>query len=137
MPIRYLLDTNTASYVIKGNVPGVRERLVKIPLGEVGISVITEAELRFGVERQPEATRLREAIEQFLLRLVILPWDSQAAQEYARIRAFLEKQGEPIGNMDLMIASQAFAAKIVLVSSDGVFRGVRGLKLEDWRRSQG
>jgi tRNA(fMet)-specific endonuclease VapC len=136
MPVRYLLDTNTASYIIKGNVPGVRERLTRIPVGEVGISVISEAELRCGVERRPDATRLREAIDQFLLRLVILPWDSQAAKEYARIRAFLEKQGEPIGNMDLMIASQAFAAQVVLVSSDGVFKRVRGLKVEDWRRSQ-
>ena len=55
MPVRYLLDTNLASYVIKGNVPRVRERLQRVPMAEVGISVVTEAELRFGVARIPEA----------------------------------------------------------------------------------
>ena len=56
MAVRYLLDTNTASYVIKGNFPRVRARLLKVPMAEVGISVVTEAELRFGVARRPEAT---------------------------------------------------------------------------------
>ena len=58
MAVRYLLDTNTVSYIIKGNFPHVRERLLKVPISEVGISVITEAELRFGVARLPQATKL-------------------------------------------------------------------------------
>ena len=58
MPLRYLLDTNMASYVIKGNVPHVRERLVKVPMSEIGISVVTEAELSFGVLRRPGDLRL-------------------------------------------------------------------------------
>src|SRR5664279_5644383 len=102
MVVRYLLDTNTASYVIKGNFPRVRERLLKIPMAEVGISVITEAELRFGVARRPEATTLKKVVEEFLLRVEVLPWNSEAAQHYARIRAAIEKEGEPIGNLDLM-----------------------------------
>ena len=53
MPARYLLDTNTVSYVIKGNIPRVREHLLKVPMAQVAISVITEAELRFGVARRP------------------------------------------------------------------------------------
>jgi tRNA(fMet)-specific endonuclease VapC len=130
--IRYLLDTNTASYVIKGNFPRVRERLLKVPMADVGISVVTEAELRFGVARRPEAAMLRKVVEGFLVRVEVLPWDSSAAQHYARIRAALEKKGEPMGNLDLMIAAQAMAAEVVLVTHDHVFRRVKGLKVEDW-----
>jgi len=134
MAVRYLLDTNTASYIIKGNFPRVRERLLKIPMAEVGISVVTEAELRFGVARRPEATILKRVVEEFLLRVESLAWDSEAAGEYARIRALLEKHGSPMGNLDLMIAAQAVAAGVVLVTRDHVFRRVRGLRVEDWSR---
>lgn len=134
MAVRYLLDTNTASYVIKGNFPRVRERLLKVPMAEVGISVVTEAELLFGVVRRPEATALKNVVEEFLLRVEVLPWSSEAAQHYARIRASLEKEGEPMGNLDLMIAAQAMAAEAVLVTHDHVFRRVKGLKVEDWSK---
>lgn len=134
MAVRYLLDTNTASYVIKGNFPRVRERLLKVPMAEIGISVVTEAELRFGVARRPEATTLKRVVEEFLLRVEVLPWNSEAAQHYARIRATLEREGEPMGNLDLMIAAQAMAAEAVLVTHDRVFRRVRGLKFEDWSK---
>jgi tRNA(fMet)-specific endonuclease VapC len=134
MAIRYLLDTNTVSYVIKGNFPHVRERLLKLPMAEVGISVVTEAELRFGLARKPDAAKLKIAVEEFLLRIEILPWDSDAAQHYARVRAALEDDGEPVGNLDLMIAAQALAAEAVLVTHDRVFRRVKGLRLEDWSK---
>jgi tRNA(fMet)-specific endonuclease VapC len=134
MPVRYLLDTNTARYVIKGNFPRVRERLMKTPMAEVGISVITEAELRFGVARKPAAVRLKTAIEEFLLRVETLPWDSEAAQQYGQIRAALERVGQPMGNLDMMIAAHALAAQVVLVTHDHVFRRVKQLKIEDWSK---
>src|ERR1700680_3548157 len=130
MLARYLLDTNMASYVIKGNLPRVRERLLKVPMAEVGISVVTEAELRFGVAQKPEAVRLKAAVEEFLLRVEVLPWESDAAQHYANVRAALERAGEPMGNLDMMIAAQALAAHAVLVTHDRVFRRVKGLKTE-------
>jgi tRNA(fMet)-specific endonuclease VapC len=132
--VRYLLDTNTVSYIIKGNRPRVRERLLRVPMAEVGISVITEAELLFGLARRPEATKLKIVVEEFLLRVEVLPWDSEAAQQYSKIRAALEAEGEPMGNLDLMIAAQAVASELVLVSSDNVFRRVKGLKIEDWSK---
>ncbi|MGO9127294.1 MAG: type II toxin-antitoxin system VapC family toxin [Terriglobales bacterium] len=135
MAVRYLLDTNTVSYVIKGNFPRVRERLLKVPMAEVGISVVTEAELRFGLARGPEASKLTIAVEEFLLRVEIMAWDSDAAQHYARVRAALEDEGEPIGNLDLMIAAQAMAAGAVLVTHDRLFRRVKGLRIEDWTKS--
>lgn len=134
MAVRYLLDTNTVSYVIKGTFPRVRERLLKVPMAEIGISVITEAELRFGLARRPEASKLKIAVEEFLLRVEILPWDSEAAQHYARVRAALEDEGEPVGNLDLMIAAQALAAEAELVTHDRVFRHVKGLRIEDWTK---
>jgi tRNA(fMet)-specific endonuclease VapC len=135
MAVRYLLDTNTASYVIKGNFPRVRARLLKVPMAEVGISAVTEAELRFGVARRPEATALKSVVEEFLLRVEILAWNSEAARHYARIRASLEEGGEPMGNLDLMIAAHALATETVLVTHDHVFRRVKGLKVEDWSKS--
>jgi len=134
MAIRFLLDTNTVSYIIKGNFPRVRERLLKVPMSDVGISVITEAELRFGVARLPLATKLDIVVEEFLLRVEVLPWESKAARHYARLRATLEEIGEPMGNMDLMIASHALAEDVILVSHDRVFRRVKGLKVEDWNK---
>lgn len=134
MAVRYFLDTNTASYVIRGNFPRVRERLLKVPMAEVGISVVTEAELRFGVVRRPEAATLKRVVEEFLLRVEVLPWDSDAAQHYALIRAALEKEGSPMGNLDLMIAAQAVAAGAVLVTHHHLFRRLKGLKVEDWSK---
>jgi tRNA(fMet)-specific endonuclease VapC len=134
MAVRYLLDTNTVSYIIKGIFPHVRERLLKVPISEVGISVVTEAELRFGLARLPQATKLAIVVEEFLLRVEVLPWESSAARHYARLRAMLEEHGEPMGNLDLMIAAQALAAGAILVSNDRVFRRVKGLKVDDWTR---
>jgi tRNA(fMet)-specific endonuclease VapC len=134
VPVRYLLDTNTVSYVIRGNFPHVRQRLLQVPIREVGVSVITEAELRFGVARLPQATKLGIVVEEFLRRVEVLVWDSAAAQHYAHLRAVLEERGEPMGNLDLMIAAQAIAVSATLVTNDRVFRRVKGLRIEDWSR---
>jgi len=91
--------------------------------------------LRFGVANKPEAVGLRTAVEEFLLRVEVLPWDSDAAQHYARVRATLERSGEPMGNLDMMIAAQALAAQAVLVTHDRVFRRVKQLKMEDWSKT--
>ena len=132
--VRYLLDTNTASYAIKGNMPSVRARLLSTPMAEIGISVITEAELRFGVARLPSALRLKGLVEEFLLRVEALPWNSAAAHRYAELRAILERSGKPMGNMDMLIAAHALAVEAVLVTHDRVFRRVKGLKIEDWSK---
>ncbi len=129
---RYLLDTNTASYIIKGNVPRVRERLLRVSAADALISVITEAELRFGILRRPDAKRLNIVVEEFLRFIEIRPWDSTAAGYYAELRAALEARGQPMGGLDMMIAAHALALGAVLVSSDRVFRRVKGLKLENW-----
>ena len=134
MPGRYLLDTNTASFVIKGNIPRVRERLLKVPMAQLSISAVTEAELLFGAARKPEAVRLKVAVEEFLLRVEALPWDSIAARHYAEIRATLERHGKPMGNLDMMIAAHSLAVEAVLVTNDRSFRRLGKLRLEDWTK---
>jgi tRNA(fMet)-specific endonuclease VapC len=134
MSVRYLLDTNTASYVIKGNIPSVRERLLKVPMARLAISTVTEAELLFGAARKPEAAQLKIAVDEFLLRVEALPWDSTAARYYADVRAALERSGAPMGNLDMMIAAHALALEAVLVTNDRAFRRLSRLKLENWTR---
>ena len=97
MTSRYLLDTNIASYVIKGNIPAVRRRIVQVPMAQLAISAVTEGELRYGAAQRPGAARLQTIVDEFLLRMTILPWDSEAAQHYGQIRAALELAGQPMG----------------------------------------
>jgi tRNA(fMet)-specific endonuclease VapC len=135
MSVRYLLDTNIASYAIKRNIPRVRAALLSVPMSEVGVSVVTEAELRFGVARKGAAAHLKLAVEEFLLRVEILPWDSEAARHYAELRSSLEGSGIPMANFDLMIAAHALAIGATLVTHDRVFRRVKHLNTEDWTKA--
>src|SRR5215468_10631237 len=132
MANQYLLDTNTAGYVIKGNVPSVRHRLVQVPMAQVFISSVTEGELRYGVARRPGATKLQQIVEEFLLRVTVLPWDSEAAKQFGNLRADLERLGQPMGNLDIMIGSHALAVGAILATNDRAFARIKKLKVEDW-----
>ncbi len=136
MMTRYLLDTNIASCVIKGNSPTVDRHLMKVAMAQVAISTVTEGELRFGVTRLPHATRLHFLVEDFFLRVAILPWDSEAAQQYGQLRATLECEGQPIGNLDAMIGAHALALDAVLVTNDHAFARIKKLKIVDWTKAQ-
>jgi tRNA(fMet)-specific endonuclease VapC len=131
---RYLLDTNIASYIIKGNVPAVLRRLMRVPMAEIAISAITEAELRYGVALKPGATHLQKVVEEFLLRVSILPWDSESAHQYEHLRSGLESSGLSMGNLDLMIAAHALALGAILVTNDQAFARIKKLKIEDWTK---
>jgi len=130
----YLLDTNTASFVIKGNAPRVRHRLAGIPLSQTAISTVTEAELLFGVARRPAHSRLRFVVREFLARIEVLPWDRDAAAAYATLRSRLESVGVTMGNLDMMIAAHALALGSVLVTNDPAFARIKQLKIEDWAK---
>ena len=134
MSPRYMLDTNTASYIIKGNIPRVRERLLKVPMSGLLISAVTEAELLYGAARKSDSVRLKTSVDEFLLRVDSLPWDSNAARRYADLRAALEIAGTPMGNLDLMIAAHALAAEAILVTNDRSFFRLKHLKIEDWTK---
>jgi tRNA(fMet)-specific endonuclease VapC len=132
MTARYLLDTNIASHILRAKSPDVQRHLARVPMAALHVSAVTEGELRYGLARVPGATMLRKLVEEFLLRVTILAWDSQAATEYGDLRAALERAETPIGGLDMMIAAHALAAGCVLVTNDGVFRSIKGLKVEDW-----
>src|ERR1019366_4502414 len=99
---RYLLDTNIASCIIKGKSAAVDRYLVKVPMAQLAVSAVTEGELRFGAARLPQATRLHSLSEDFFLRVAVLPWDSDAAQQSAQLRATLKREDKPMGNLDAM-----------------------------------
>jgi tRNA(fMet)-specific endonuclease VapC len=132
MEIAYLFDTNTVSYYIADNPPQVRERLERVGLSSTAVSAITEAELRYGVARKPNAMRRRTSVESFLADALILPWDSAAARTYGQLRARQEQIGLPLSMEDLMIAAHALSLGLMLVTHDQAFSFVDGLKTEDW-----
>ncbi len=131
----YFLDTNIASFIIKGKTPTVDRHLESVPMADVCISAVTEGELRFGVERRPEATLLRTLVNDFLLTITILPWDSAAARCYGTVRAGLEAEGKSMGNLDTMIGAHALAMGAVLVTNDAAFVRIAGLKAVDWTKA--
>jgi tRNA(fMet)-specific endonuclease VapC len=128
----YLLDTNIASYAIKGSSPAVQRRIERVPMAQLAISAVTERELLYGVARRPEATLLHAIVNEFLLRVSVQPWDSNVARHYGTLWAALETQGRPIGNLDMMIGAHALALGAVLVTNDQAFSRIKGLKIENW-----
>jgi len=133
MSTRYLLDTSAASYAITKKSLVFDRHLVRVPMAELGISTVTEGELRYGLARRPSAP-LQATIETFLLGLTIFPWDSSAAQSYGDLRAALERQGQLLGSLDMMIAAHALSLRLTLVSGDAAFKRIRHLKVEDWTK---
>src|ERR1700760_2197701 len=104
MASHYLLDTNIVSHLIRTITPQIKNHFRSEP-SVVAISTVTEAELLFGLARRPDATRHANSVREFLTDITILPWDSTAARQYADLRAELERQGQPMGNLDMMIAA--------------------------------
>jgi tRNA(fMet)-specific endonuclease VapC len=132
MPLRYLLDTNIVSYFVRGSHPQLAERLFHTPFDELAVSAVAEAELRFWIIQRPPNARIRVGVEDFLMRVPSLPWDSGAAQSCARTREILKRQGRVLSTEDLMIAAHALSLGLTLVTHDQVFSFVDGLKTEDW-----
>lgn len=132
--VRFLLDTNTCIYIINRRPPEVFERFSGLHLGEIAISSITGAELAYGVAKTG-SRRNRHALDKFLAPLDILPFDEAAMRSYGDLRSSLERSGTPIGALDMLIAAQALAAAVTLVSNNlREFRRVKGLKTENWLR---
>ncbi len=134
--MKYLLDTNICVYLLRRLSPGVRERFETHPIEDVAISAITVAELQYGVSKSRAAVENQEALTEFLLPLTILPFDESAAVSFGAIRASLERQGQPIGPYDMLIAAQAVARGLTLVTNNTrEFARVPRLTVEDWTRT--
>jgi len=129
----YMLDTNTCIYVLKNRSEKLRKKFKAIR--SICISSVTYGELCFGIENS--GPRLKEEryaqLVRFAQRLLIDPWDEEAARQYGLIRAFLKREGKIIGNNDLLIAAHARSLDAVLVTNNTKeFSRVPDLTLEDW-----
>jgi tRNA(fMet)-specific endonuclease VapC len=132
--MKFLLDTDTCIYALKQN-ENVLRQLLSTPREDVLVSVITEAELRTGAAKSSSAVKTLHLIENFLGPLTLIDFTSDDAIAYASVRAKLERAGTPIGPLDTLIASQAVARKLTLVSNnEREFRRVAGLTIENWSR---
>lgn len=128
----YLLDTNIIIAAMKG-VPGVIDRLEKIPLSALILSPIVLGELEFGAEKSVHVERNRARLASLIENIPAAPLDAESSRHYGLIRADLEKKGTPIGANDLWIAAQALALGAVLVTGNvGEFSRVEGLEVENW-----
>jgi len=129
----WLLDTNICIALIKQRPPELLGKLQKHKPGDVAISSITLAELRFGISKSNQSERNRAALEQFLIPLEVLPFDEAAAEAYGSIRATLEINGTPIGPLDTLIAGHALSVKAAVVTNNvREFSRVEGLRVENW-----
>jgi tRNA(fMet)-specific endonuclease VapC len=131
--MRYLLDTNICIYLIRRRPARVRERFERCAVGDIGLSTVTLAELQYGVAKSAFPARNQEALEAFTLPLAIVPFDAAAAVAYGPVRTDLERQGAPIGAMDLLIAAHALSLRVILVTNNTrEFARVEGLQVENW-----
>jgi tRNA(fMet)-specific endonuclease VapC len=128
---RYMLDTNMVSHFIKG-AENVRDKVVSVPITELGISAITQGELLFGLAKVSSAKPLHRLVHEFLIRVDVLPWDSAVAECYGTLRANMQKKGKILGNLDMLIAAHALGLGMTLVTNDRAFTQVDGLKIENW-----
>lgn len=131
--MKYLLDTNICIYLIKKKPVSVIHRFDEYPVGDIGISSITVAELSFGVQKSQRRKQNQAALLQFLSPLVIADFNSDAAFSYGHIRAELERRGTPIGSLDTLIAGHAASMNVILVTNnEQEFSRVPGLIVENW-----
>ena len=125
-----MLDTNTISYLMRKH-PRVLARLDNAGVRRLCVSVVTEAEVRFGVAKRGAPAR-ETAIQTFFEAVAVLPWTSATAAVYAAFRVDLEQRGRPLAPLDMMIAAHALEAGAVLVTSDRALLNTPGLVCEDW-----
>lgn len=131
--MKYMLDTNMCIYAIKNRFEGLKEYMSNIPVFEMCISTITLSELKHGVYKSMAKEKNSEALFRFLSTMKVLPFDEAAADEYGKIKAFLEKKGTPIGTMDTLIAAHARSQNLIVVTHNTrEFMRVENLIVEDW-----
>ena len=129
----YLLDTNICLYLIKHRPPQVLERFRRCAVGDIGLSTVTLAELQYGVARSRFPAQNQQALDAFTLPLEVVAFDAAAAVAYGPVRAALERQGTPIGALDLLIAAHALSLGVTLVTNNPrEFSRVSGLRVENW-----
>ena len=131
--MNYLLDTDICIYIIKRHPASVVARLRGCVPGEVALSSLTVAELRFGAEKSQSPDKNHDALDHFLSPFEVLPFDERVGAVYGEVRAKLERRGTPIGPLDTLIAAHALALGVTLVTNnEREFARVAGLRWENW-----
>ena len=131
--MRYILDTNTIIYYIKGRYPALDLKLRHTPAQSVFIPSIVKAEIEFGAVKSRDYRKTIELYNRFFEAFTIVPFDEKMTADYGRTRADLERRGEVIGPNDLIIAATALSMEATLVTRNiAEFRRVEGLQVEDW-----
>jgi tRNA(fMet)-specific endonuclease VapC len=131
--MKYLLDTDICIYLIKKRSAAILERLRACRAGEIGISAITVAELRYGADKCLRPRQNHEALDLFLAPFEVVAFDESAALVYGELRAALERAGDPIGPLEMLIAAQAKGLGVTLVTNNlREFKKIKGLKVESW-----
>lgn len=129
----YMLDTNICIYAMKNKPEKVLQRLREMLNSGLCISSITLAELEYGMKNSSDPGKNEQALLRFLVPLNVLPFGAAAASEYGEIRAFLQKQGTPIGPLDMLIAAHVKAEDLILVTNNvREFERVPDLSIENW-----
>jgi tRNA(fMet)-specific endonuclease VapC len=122
-----MLDTNTVSYIVRNRSPAARMRLEDAQdISPVYVSAITEGEILFGLAKRPAAHQVAHFMHAALAGLKVLPWNSQAAAAYGKLRARNESLGIAVGSLDMLIAAHAVAEDAVLVTNDGAIAKLEG-----------
>lgn len=132
MALLYLLDTNIVSYFLRARSPAVRRNIERATLKTLAISVITQAEVLYGLERISATALQRATAEDFFSKVSVLDWNPPAARSYAKLRTAQERKGRPLSTEDMLIAAQALAEDLTLVTHDRAFSFIDGLRTEDW-----
>ena len=130
---KYMLDTDICIFITRKSEPSLLERIESVPLEEQCISVVTLAELLYGVQVSSKKKANQEVVDLFAQHIEVLDWTPDAAKHYAEIRADLKKKGQQLGSNDLLIAAHARSIGAVIVTNNVKdFGRVKGLKLENW-----
>lgn len=131
--MKYLLNTNICIAAFRPKFLWLREKIAEHPVADIGISVFTLAELYYGVHKSEQPLKNEAVVKQFLSVFHIVHFDEEMSALYGKIRSVLEKAGKPIGNMDLLIASQALSLKLTLITAnEKEFNRIATLKIENW-----
>ena len=130
-----MLDTNICIYVIRKKPEKVIRTLQRLRVSDIGISSISLSELEYGAAKSLKPKQNRMALTEFLAPIEILAYDDMAAQQYGEVRTHLEKNGTPIGSLDMLIAAHALSLKCIMVTNnEAEFKRVPRLKIENWTK---
>lgn len=129
----YMLDTDTCAFILRRSSQTLLDRIQTVPLERQVMSMVTLAELLYGVQISSRKKDNRAAVDALTRHLSVIDWSRDAAEHYADIRADLKKKGQLIGSNDLMIAAHARSlGAVVVTNNEKDFRRVKGLKHENW-----